>query len=63
MGFMDQVKGIVDKGKDLAAEHPDQVNQAIDKAGDFADGKTGGKFADKVDQAQDAAKKQLGTDG
>ncbi|WP_408015837.1 antitoxin [Rhodococcus chondri] len=58
---MDQVKGLVDKGKELAAEHPDQVNQAIDKVGDVADQKTGGKFSDKVDTAQDAAKNALGT--
>jgi hypothetical protein len=58
---MDQAKGLIEKGKTLAAEHPDKVNEAIDKAGDLADDKTGGKFADKVDSAQDAAKKGLGT--
>lgn len=62
MGLMDNVKGLIDKGKQFAEQNPDKINDAIDKAGDLADEKTGGKYADKVDKAQDAAKKQLGTD-
>jgi hypothetical protein len=58
---MDSVKGIVDKGKQFAAENPDKVNSAIDKVGDVADSKTGGKFAGQVDSAQSAVKKALGT--
>lgn len=61
MGFMDNVKGLVDKGKELAAEHPDKVNQAIEKAGDLADNTTGGKFSGQVDAAENAAKNALGT--
>ncbi|MGW0018712.1 antitoxin [Rhodococcus sp. NPDC003382] len=61
MGFLDNVKGIVDKGKELAADHPDVVNQAIEKAGDLADDKTGGKFSGQVDAAENAAKNALGT--
>jgi len=59
---MDNVKGIVDKGKQFAAENPDKVNDAIEKAGDVADAKTGGKFAGQVDTAQGAVKKALGTE-
>lgn len=62
MGFMDNVKGIVDKGRQFAAENPDKVNQVVDKIGDVADNKTGGKFAGQVDSAQGAVKKALGTD-
>lgn len=58
---MDNVKGLVDKGKELAAEHPDKVNQAIEKAGDLADNTTGGKFSGQVDAAENAAKNALGT--
>lgn len=61
MGFLDNVKGLVDKGKELAAEHPDKVNQAIEKVGDLADDKTGGKFSGQVDAAENAAKNALGT--
>lgn len=51
---------IVNKVKDLAADHPDQVNQGIDKAGDAVDERTGGKHASQVDKAQDAVKGHLG---
>lgn len=46
----------VDKAKDLAAENEDQVDDAIDKAGDVIDEKTGGKYSDQVDKGQEAAK-------
>lgn len=34
----------------------DQVEAGIDKAADFADDKTGGKFSEKIDGAADKAK-------
>lgn len=46
-------KNIANKAKEALGKNPG----LIDKAGDFVDSKTGGKFADKVNQAQDAAKK------
>ncbi len=45
----------VDKAKDLAAENKDKVEDGIEKAGDFIDEKTGGKYADQVDKGQEAA--------
>lgn len=51
--------GIFDKIKDLAAKNPDKVEQGIEKAGDLIDQKTEGKYADKVDQAQDIARDKL----
>ncbi|WP_342660587.1 Antitoxin [Rhodococcus ruber] len=59
MGFMDSVKGLVDKGKEFAAQNPDKIDDAIEKAGDLADRKTDGKYADQVDKVQDAARKAL----
>lgn len=59
MSFADNLKGIVDKGKDLAAENADKIDDVVDKAGDFIDSKTGGKFADQIDKVQDAAKKAI----
>ena len=53
MGFLDDAKKTVD-------EHDEQVDAAIEKAGDIADDKTGGKYADKVDQAQDFAQEKTG---
>lgn len=59
MGAFDSIKGLANKAKEFAAKNPDKVDRAIDKAGDIVDSKTGGKYADKVDKAQDAAKKAL----
>ena len=59
MGFADNLKGMVDKGKDLAAENSDKIDDVVDKAGDFIDSKTDGKYADKVDKVQEAAKKAI----
>lgn len=62
MGIADQFKGAIDKVKDLAGQHSDKVEDVVDKAGDFIDDKTGGKYADKVDSVQDAVKKNLKKD-
>lgn len=51
--------GIFDKISEVASGNADQVKDAIEKVGDFVDEKTGDKFADKVDQAQEFAKEQL----
>lgn len=59
MGIADQFKGAIDKVKDLASENADKVDDVVEKAGDFIDEKTGGKYADKVDSVQDAVKKNL----
>ena len=48
---------IVDKVKELLGQHSDKVDEAVDKTGDMLDEKTGGKYADKVDKAQEQAKK------
>jgi MT0933-like antitoxin protein len=51
--------GILDKAKDLLAQNADQVDAAIDKAGEFVDSKTEGKYKDTVNKVQEAAKKAL----
>lgn len=51
--------GIFDKIKDFAEQNPEKADQVIDKAGDMIDAKTDGKYADKVDQAQELAKEKL----
>jgi MT0933-like antitoxin protein len=53
---------IVDKVKEMLSGHSDKAGQGIDKAGDMIDKKTGGKYADKVDMAQDKAKDYLKKD-
>jgi MT0933-like antitoxin protein len=51
--------GLVDKVKDLLSKNADKVDTAIDKAGDVLDQKTQGKYADKIDKVQEAAKKAV----
>ena len=51
MGFGDWFK----KAKGMAAENKDAVKDGIEKAGDFVDDKTGGKYSEQVDKGQDAA--------
>ncbi|MFF7590314.1 antitoxin [Kitasatospora purpeofusca] len=44
--------GILDNMKDLLKGHEDKAGQGIDKAGDFIDEKTQGKYGEQVDAAQ-----------
>ncbi|AVH97736.1 kanamycin biosynthetic protein [Streptomyces cinereoruber] len=55
MSVMDKLKGML-KG------HEDQAGKGVDKAGDFADKKTQGKYSGQVDTAQDKLKRQMGRD-
>lgn len=54
------IGGFADKAKDLAEQHPDQVDQGIDKVGDAVDERTGGQHAEQVDKAQDAVRDRIG---
>lgn len=60
MGFLDDA---LDKAKDMASEHSEQVSAGLDKAADLADEKTGGKYGDQIDGGVDKAKDALGLDG
>ena len=55
MGFLDDAKKLAGKAQDLAAEHKDEIKQAIDKAEGAAGKVAGGKYADQVAQAADKA--------
>lgn len=46
---------IVSKVKQMLGQHPDQAKKGVKKAGDMADQRTGGKYAQHVDKAQQAA--------
>jgi MT0933-like antitoxin protein len=54
--------GFLDKAKDLLAQNADKVETAIDKAGEFVDEKTQGKYTDTIHQVQEQAKKATGGD-
>lgn len=47
--------GLFDKAKDLARKNPGKVNSALDKAGDAFDKRTGGKYSEHTDTAQQKA--------
>ncbi|MEJ5927871.1 antitoxin [Corynebacterium sp. H128] len=51
--------GIMDQAKDFAEKNPGKVDEIIEKVGDIVDSKTQGKYADKVDQAQQMAKEKM----
>jgi hypothetical protein len=51
--------GFLDKAKSLLAQNADKVDTAIDKAGEFVDSKTEGKYKDTVNKVQEAAKKAI----
>ncbi|GGO50559.1 antitoxin [Streptomyces lasiicapitis] len=53
---------VMDKLKQMLKGHEDKAGQGIDKAGDFVDDKTQGKYSSQVDTAQDKLKGQLGAD-
>ena len=57
---MPDLGGFADKAKEFAEEHPDQVDKGVDKAGDVADEKTGGRFSDQIQQGEQRAEDFLG---
>lgn len=52
MGLIDDLKG---KAQGLIQGNEDAIRNGIEKAGNFVDEKTGGKFAGQVDAVQNAA--------
>jgi hypothetical protein len=49
-----------DKVKDLADQHDEKVDQALDKIGDVVDDKTGNKYSDHIDKGVDFAQEHTG---
>lgn len=45
--------GLLDKIKAMIGGNADKVKDGIDKAGDMVDEKTGGKFTDKIEMAEE----------
>jgi hypothetical protein len=44
------------QAEDLAEEHGDKIEDAIDKVADIADDKTGGKYSDQIESGAEKAK-------
>ncbi|MER7985568.1 antitoxin [Streptomyces noursei] len=51
---------VLDKLKELLKGHEEQAGKGVDKAGDYVDERTQGKYQSQVDTAQDKLKDQLG---
>jgi hypothetical protein len=49
--------GFLDRAKDLLSQNADEVEMAIDKAGEFVDDKARGKYSDTIHQVQEQTKK------
>ncbi|HEY4465976.1 MAG TPA: antitoxin [Streptosporangiaceae bacterium] len=48
-----------DDAKKFAGEHPQQTDDAMKKAGDFADQETGNRFSDQIDKGEQSADQYL----
>lgn len=61
MSMFDDIKG---KAADALADNPDKVeelsDQGIQKAGDLADGASGGRFGEQIDSAEQKADDAIG---
>jgi hypothetical protein len=53
--------GFLDKAKELLSQNADKVEVAIDKAGEFVDDNTQGKYSDTIHKVQEEAKKVAGS--
>jgi nitrogen-specific signal transduction histidine kinase len=54
--------GILDKAKELLSQNADKVEMAIDKAREFVDDKTQGKYSGTIHKVQEEAKKVAGSE-
>ncbi len=50
----------LDKAKDLAGKHDEQVDQGLEKAGDQIDQRTGDKYSSHIDKGVDQAQQRIG---
>ena len=51
MGIADRLKDAAKKAEETAAEHKDQIREAVHKAQDVADQRTGGKYSEQLQKA------------
>lgn len=49
-----------EQAKDFADKHDEQIDKGMDKAGDAADEKTGGRYSEQIDKAVDAGQEHTG---
>ncbi len=52
--------GLMDKAKDLADSHDEQVDQGLEKVGEQVDERTGEKYSSQIDKGVDQAQQRTG---
>jgi MT0933-like antitoxin protein len=66
MGFGDKLKGLRDQAQQAVVENKDKIQGAVQSAGDVANTKTKGKYADKIakvgDKVSGSVEKIAGSD-
>ena len=59
---MPDFSDMADKAKDVAGDHDKQSDEALDKASQFADDKTGNKHDSQIQSGEDKAEGYLGVE-
>jgi hypothetical protein len=59
MALSDKLNELKDKAKEMVGQHGDKADDAVDRAGEFVDEKTGKKHSDHIQQGVDKAKEGL----
>ena len=57
---MPDFKALINKAKDLAGKHPDQVSKGVDKGEDMAQKKLGDEHESQIKKGGDAVEGALG---
>ena len=60
MGIGDKFDEMKSKAKDALGQHGDKVDEGVDRAGQFADERTGGQHSERIQQGTEKAKEGLG---
>jgi hypothetical protein len=50
----------LDRAKELADQHDDKIDQALERVGDEVDKRTGEKYSDQIDRGVDFAQEHTG---
>jgi hypothetical protein len=63
MGISDKLGDLARKVQEVAREHPEQTEQALDKVEHIVDQKTGGKYTEQLEKGTEQLKQRLGEQG
>lgn len=63
MGLIDRIKNVlanlIGKGRHYTSQKADTIDGYVDKVGDVVDKRTGSKYTEQINKAQDATKKAI----